>query len=111
MSNYGLLYGAGNSKEMLEVFSNGDFASDVRIRQSTSGVVAVYAGSAIAWSSQLQRSMALSTTEAECITASEGAKELLWLKHLLGKPGGKFSKEPTLYVDKLAKNPEFLKWS
>jgi hypothetical protein len=34
----------------------------------------VYAGSAIAWSSQLQWSVALSTTEAEFIAASAGAK-------------------------------------
>jgi len=39
-----------------------------------SGVVAVYAGSEITWSSQLQWSMELSTTEAEFIAASEGPK-------------------------------------
>ena len=59
---------------MLEAFSNADFAGDVRTRQSTSGVVAVYAGCATALSSQLQRSLKLSTTEAEFIAASEGAK-------------------------------------
>jgi len=48
-SNYGLLYGAGNSKWVFEAFS--DFADDVRTRRSMSGVVAVYAGSATAWSS------------------------------------------------------------
>jgi len=37
-----------------------------------SGVVALYAGSAISWSSQLQWSVALSTKEAEFIAASEG---------------------------------------
>jgi hypothetical protein len=93
---------------VLEVFSDADFA-DVRPRRSMSGVVAVYAGSAIAWSSKLQRSVTLST-EAEFITASEAAKELLWLKSLLGELDGKVSEVPTLYVDnasavKLAKNP------
>jgi len=61
------------------------------------------------WSSKLQRSVTLST-EAEFIAASEVAKELLWLKILLGELGGKGSEVPTLYVDnasavKLAKNP------
>ena len=68
------------------------------------------------WSSQLQWSMELSTTEAEFIAASEEAKELLWLKRLLDELGGKGIEVPTLYVDnvsavKLAKNPEFHKRS
>ena len=98
------------------MFDDADFAGDVRIRRSTSGVLAVYAGSAIAWSSQLQQSVALSATEAEFIAVSEGAKELLWLKRLLGELGEKVGQVPTLYVDngravKLAKNPEFHKRS
>ena len=101
---------------MLEAFSDADFAGDVRTRRSTSGVVAVYAGSAIAWSSQLQRSVALSTTEADFIAASGRAKELLWLKCLLGELGGKGSEVLTLHVGnasavKLAKNPDFHKRS
>ena len=60
--------------------------------------------------------MAVSATKAEFIAASEGAKDLLWLKCLLGELGGKCSEVPTLYVDnanavKLAKNPEFHKQS
>ena len=46
--NYGLLLGAGNSKEALMAFSDADFAGDVRTRRSTNGVVAVYTASAIA---------------------------------------------------------------
>jgi hypothetical protein len=40
-SNYGLLYGAVNSKGVLEAFSDADFADDVRKRQPTSEVLAV----------------------------------------------------------------------
>jgi hypothetical protein len=47
----------------------------------------MYAGGAVAWSSQL-RLVALST-EAEFIAASQGVKELLWLKGLFGEFGGK----------------------
>jgi hypothetical protein len=50
------------------------------------------------------------STEAEFIAASEGAKELLQLKSLLGELGGIGSEVPVLYVDNasaviLAKNP------
>jgi len=55
-SNYGLLHGAGNSKRMLEKFSDADFVGDVRTRRSTSGMLAMFAVIEIAWSSQLQRS-------------------------------------------------------
>jgi hypothetical protein len=97
VSKYRLLYGAGNSKGVLQAFSDANFAGDGRTRLSTSGVVAVYAGSVIAWSSHLQRSLALSTTEAEFIAASERAKELIWLKRMLGELGGKGNEVPTLY--------------
>jgi len=50
--------------------------------------VAVHAGSAVAWSSQLQRLVEMST-EAEFIAASQGVKQLLWLKCLLGELCGK----------------------
>jgi hypothetical protein len=71
-------------------------------------------GEPISWSSQRQRSVALSTTEAELIAASEAAKEVIWLSRLL--------KEITtvttsvLYVDnlstvKLIKNPVYHKRS
>jgi len=39
-----------------------------------SGVVAVHAGSTVAWSTQQQWSVALSTTEAEFIAVSEGGQ-------------------------------------
>ena len=83
----------------LKVFSDADFAGDIRMRQSKRGVVSVCAGSIIAWSSQLQQSVAPSTMEAEFIADSEEAKELLWLKCLLGELGENFSELSTLYVD------------
>jgi hypothetical protein len=49
--NYGLLYGAGNSKLVLEVLSNAYFTGDVRTRKSRIGKVSVYARSAAEWSS------------------------------------------------------------
>jgi hypothetical protein len=115
-SKYGLLYRVGTLKGILEAFSDADFAGDVGTRQSTSGIVAVYAGGAFAWPSQLQRTVAFSTTEAEFIAASEGAKELLWLKRVLEELSVKGGGFHTLYVDnasalKVVSNPEFHKQS
>jgi len=114
-SNYGLKYTRGSSE--LKVFSDADFAGDKATRCSTMGIVAMFSGGAVSWTSQLQKTTALSTTEAEIIAASEGAKELVWLKRLLSELLSDFSsKIPTLYIDnagaiKLAKNPEYHKRS
>ena len=79
------------------------------------GIIAIFADGAVAWTSQLQKTTALSTTEAEIIAPSEGAKELVWLKHLLSELLSDFAgKTPALYIDntsaiKLTKNPEYHK--
>lgn len=108
--DYGIIY---SKAEELKVYSDADFAGDKRTRRSTTGIVAIFSGGPISWTSQLQKVVATSTTEAEIISASEGAKELVWLKRLLSEliemPGEVL---PTLYVDnasaiKLAKNPEY----
>ena len=65
--------------------------------------------------SQKQRSVVLSTTEAEFVAASEGTKEAIWLTRMLNEIS-KLNSTPTLYIDnasavKLVKNPEFHKRS
>jgi hypothetical protein len=82
-SNYGLRYTRGPGE--LEVFSDADFAGDKVTRRSTAGVIAIVANGVVSWTIQLQKTTALSTTEAEIIAASEGAKELIWLKRLLSE--------------------------
>jgi hypothetical protein len=83
-SNYGLVYPRGYG--VLKVFSDADIAGDKVTRHSTTGVIAIFAGGAVSWNSQLQKTTALSTTAAEIIATSEGAKELFWLKRILSEP-------------------------
>ena len=47
-------------------------------RKSTSGYVITIAGGAVAWSLKKQASVALSTAEAEYISAMHAAKQVLW---------------------------------
>jgi hypothetical protein len=67
-SNYGLRYTTGSGE--LKVFSDADFAADKITRRSTTGVVATFANGAVSWTSQLQKTTALSTTGAEITAAS-----------------------------------------
>jgi hypothetical protein len=79
-------------------------------------VNSIFAEGAIFWTSRLQKTTAL-TTEAEIIVASEGVKELVWLKRLQTELWSDFArKTPILYIDnasafKLTKNPKYHKSS
>jgi hypothetical protein len=113
--NYGIRYTIGSGE--LNVFSDADFAGDKATRHSIMGIIAIFAGGAVSWTSQLQRMTALSTTVAEIIAASEETKELVWLKCLLSELLCDFARRtPALYIDntsalKLTKNLEYHKRS
>ena len=72
---------------MLEGFTDADMASDLDGRKSTSGFLFTFAGGAVSWQSKLQKCVALSTTEAEYIAATEAAKEMLWMKRFVQELG------------------------
>lgn len=68
----------------------------------------------VSWSSQRQQVVALSTTEAEYIAAGQAAKEIVWLKRLLGELLNDDEIPATLYIDNqsavdLIKNPVYHK--
>lgn len=73
----------GGSKPILEGFTDADMAGDLDGRKSTSGYLVTFTGRAVSWQSKLQKCVALSTTEAEYIAATEAAKEMLWMKRFL----------------------------
>lgn len=68
-------------------YVDSDFAGDLDKRRSISGFVFTLAGGPISWMSKLQSIVALSTTEAEYVSASHACKEAVWLKGLLGELG------------------------
>ena len=52
-----------------------DLAGNVDIRRSTIGYVYTLGGTAVSWSSQLQKIVALSTTEEEYVAIAEASKD------------------------------------
>jgi hypothetical protein len=71
----GLCYStAGEHPERLIAFSDSDWAGDYDEGRSTSGVFLKFAGAAIEAKSNKQKSVALSSTEAEYIAAAEAAR-------------------------------------
>ncbi|MCO5556884.1 hypothetical protein L7F22_010438 [Adiantum nelumboides] len=104
-----LCYGKGPLE--LKGFCDSDMVGDVDTRKSTSGYVFTLARGAVSWCSRLQKIVALSTTEAEYISATEASKEAIWLARLCSEFGLP-DKAPMLGCDSqsticLAKNAMF----
>ena len=77
---YGLTF--GESKETLMGYCDADYAGDIDSRRSTTGYVFLMFGGAVSWSSRLQPTVAVSTVEAEYLSAGQAVKEALWFRKL-----------------------------
>lgn len=77
------LYFTHKQPNIVESYSDADYANDTETRRSMTGYVFIKNGAAITWASQRQQSIALSTTEAEFMAACSATKEAIWLKQLL----------------------------
>nr|GEX07819.1 retrovirus-related Pol polyprotein from transposon TNT 1-94 [Tanacetum cinerariifolium] len=66
-------------------YVDSDYAGDLDARKSISSYIFSHCGSAISWYSSLQAITALSTTEAEYISPTEGVKEAIWLRGMVNE--------------------------
>ena len=67
----------------IKAYSDSDFAGDSETRKSVSGYIIYLNGAAIAWRSKGQKSVSLSSTEAEYMAISEVAMEILYIVGIL----------------------------
>ena len=68
-------------------YADADWANGKSDRRSISGWVGKLNGDAISWSSKKQRTVALSTCEAELYAEAAAIQEVLWLRGLLAELG------------------------
>jgi hypothetical protein len=109
--NYGLRY-TSSSDIQLHGFTDLDWARSAEYRRSTSGMCFSLGSLMISWASRKQKSVALSTVEAEYIAACEACTEAVWLRKLIS---GLFDQVPdstVIYCDnqscmRLSEHPMF----
>jgi len=108
--DWGLRYGTSN---VSGGYSDADWGAG-EDRKSVGGFVFLLNGGAISWTSKKQNSIALSTTEAEYMSMTQAAKEILWLRVLLDELGAfrHIEQLSQLHGDNqgalaLARNPEY----
>jgi hypothetical protein len=68
-------------------YADADWANNTGDRKSITGWVAKLNGDAVSWSSKKQRTVALSTCEAELYAEAAAIQEVLWLRGLLKELG------------------------
>jgi hypothetical protein len=101
-AHFGLMLGESDSKTNLVGWSDADWAQDVEMRCLIGMFVFDVAGGYILWSSKKQPTIALSTAEAEYMSASNATKEAIWLCTLLTDMGFPPTKATTIHMDNQA---------
>lgn len=79
--DYGINY--VSEKNSIVAYSDSDWGGDTLDRKSNTGYVVCLAGGPISWTSKKQRTVALSTMEAEYMALSEVTKEIIYVRNLL----------------------------
>ncbi|KAK9074991.1 hypothetical protein SSX86_003310 [Deinandra increscens subsp. villosa] len=107
----GLKYGAGGDGKLVG-YSDSSYGNDIIDRRGTTGTIFYYSDNAITWSSQKQRTVALSSCEAEFMAATDAARQAIWLRNLISEISGLEPQCVKLKVDNegaiaLMKNPVF----
>ncbi|KAG6476133.1 hypothetical protein ZIOFF_065369 [Zingiber officinale] len=97
--HFGLTYIKGPQEISIFGYSDSDLADDLDGRKSTSGMTFYFNESLVSWNSQKQKTVALSSCEAEFMAATTAACHALWLRSLTSELTGEKSKPVTLFVD------------
>jgi hypothetical protein len=82
-TNQGLVFksnGFDPENPTSEVYVDASWGNDLEARRSTTGLVVKFNGNVICWATKKQRTVALSSTEAEYMALTEATTEALWFQ-------------------------------
>ena len=107
----GLVFGAHNGSKLSDTngdrkllveacaYADADWANSKIDRRSITGWVTKLNGDTLSWTSKRQRTVALSTCEAELYAEASAVQELLWLRGILGELGLEVRTGSVVYGD------------
>jgi hypothetical protein len=84
---------------LIQVASDSDWGGDTKHRRSLTGFVIKMAGGCIYYKSKFQPTIALSSTEAEFVAATEAGKAILYVRTILEEIEIEQKDATTLYID------------
>ena len=113
--NLGITYRGGTQGFLnIDSYADSNYAGDLETRRSTTGYVVFMAGGPVVWRAQRQKSVTLSSTEAEYYALSGIARELSWIRQFLTEVGysGPDLRPAVIHGDNqgslyLAENPQY----
>ena len=80
-------------------YSDSDWGADTSHRRSVTGIIIMVAGAAVVYKTHYQRAVALSSTEAEFVSASDAGKMALYIRSLLHDLGLEQNHSTPLRID------------
>ena len=106
----GIVYLKHKKNLVLDAYSDADWGGCKTTRRSTTGGLFRINGSLVSWSSKRQPTVALSSTEAEYMAATQATKEVVWLRRFLSEVNHEQPTPTIIYEDnngaiELSKNP------
>jgi hypothetical protein len=90
----------GDSNQAVVAYSDSNWACDLHDRKSVTGNFCTLAQGPVSWLSRKQKTIALSSTEAEYMALSDCSRQLVWISQLLMELGFEIP-TPLLYGDNM----------
>jgi len=81
----GLFFARTNTSlpQLISGFADADFAGCIDTRRSTTGYVFLFGTGPVSWASKRQKSVSVSTMEAEYVAASIASREAIWIRNFV----------------------------
>lgn len=84
----------GSGNQGLTTHTDSDWASDPIKRRSQTGFFMTLASGMVCWASRAQKTVALSSTEAEYMALSDCCRQIMWIVNLFSELGWKMTQVP-----------------